>query len=625
MQRRIKELFSLIALAASTLVVLATGSTAMAQSSHDMGMHGMRMQASKTPAKVVDIVRDPTDVPPPINRRAPAIVQVTLTAKEVVGTLDPSSETKYRYWTFNGKVPGPMIRVRQGDTVQVTLQNDPTSHMAHSVDFHAALGPGGGAAFSEAMPGQSKTFSFQATTPGLFVYHCGTPMIAEHIANGMYGMILVEPHEGLPPVAHEYYVMQGELYTSKAKGTAGMQTFSGTKLIQEDPEYFVFNGAVDALTSEHPLKANTGETVRMFFGDAGPNHSSSLHVVGEIFTKDYVAGALSSVPLIGVQTATVSPGSAAILELKATTAGNFNFMDHAMSRMAKGLMGTIEIAGLQNLALMHAGPADNSQPPATMAMGLTPVDQEEATMSKGPVLRGSAADDESHASTENNGSASANTKLPSIISVLSQSSPKEVVGCLDYQADGVTVKAWPTQAVYRLQARPLLFAEHANQLVHLTGYVGSVVPSQPSTAASPSFVVDTVDQLAPNCNKSVTPALLRKISADESDSRGPATSAHPAAVVGMTEMTFKKTKITIKAGEAVMWKNTSQTIHNVTDDPAKAMSAADVQRPVGVKPFGSSLLQPGQSYTHVFTEPGVYRYVCALHEGNGMKGEVIVK
>jgi nitrite reductase (NO-forming) len=134
--------------------------------------------------------------------------------------LDASSGTDYRYWTFNGKVPGPMIRVRQGDTVEVTLHNDPTNHMAHSVDFHAALGPGGGAAFSESVPEQSKTFSFQATTPGLFVYHCGTPMVAEHIANGMYGLILVEPAEGLSHVDHEYYVMQGEIYTSKPKGTA---------------------------------------------------------------------------------------------------------------------------------------------------------------------------------------------------------------------------------------------------------------------------------------------------------------------------------------------------------------------------------------------------------------------
>ena len=213
---------------------------------------------------------------------------------EVVGQLDPASGTTYRYWTFAGKVPGPMIRVRQGDTVEVTLRNDAGSHMVHSVDFHAALGRGGGAAFSQAIPGQSKSFTFQATTLGLFVYHCGTPMIAEHSANGTYGLILVEPAGGLPHVDHEFYVVQGEIYTTQPKGKAGLQQFSDANLTQESPEYFVFNGAVDALTKKHPMRASVGETVRVFFGDAGPNDTSSLHVVGEIFTRDFELGSLTS-------------------------------------------------------------------------------------------------------------------------------------------------------------------------------------------------------------------------------------------------------------------------------------------------------------------------------------------
>jgi nitrite reductase (NO-forming) len=621
MQKIVNKLVDLVVLiSAAFMMILAGGTLAAAQSSGKMAMDGMQTHSGRVLSKTVDIVRDPSDLPAPIQRRAPAIVRVTLTAKEVVGLLDPASGTKYRFWTFNGQVPGPMIRVRQGDTVQVTLENEPTSHMAHSVDFHAALGPGGGATFSEAIPGQSKTFSFQATTPGLFVYHCGTPMIAEHIANGMYGMILVEPPSGLLHVDHEYYVMQGEVYTSKPKGLAGMQMFSGTKLIQEDPEYFVFNGAVDALAGEHALKANTGETVRIFFGDAGPNRPSSLHVVGEMFTKAYVAGALSSAPLTGVQTAAVSPGSAAVLELKTTTAGKFNFMDHAMSRMAKGLMGTIEVAGPVDLALMHAGIANTGSGEAVIN-GMTAQDLDAAAMAKGLAVHESAAGNESHGTS----STRTASKPASIVSALLQKSPEEVVGCLDYQAEAVTLTAWPTEIAYRLQARPLLFAQHAHQLVHLTGYVGSVMPSQPSTADSPSFVVDTVDQLAPDCNERITPALLHKISADNNESSGSAATAKIAASIGMTEMTFAKPKITIKAGEAVTWKNTSQTVHDVVDDPMKAMTASDVQRPDGVKAFASGLLQPGQSYTRVFSEPGVYRYVCTLHEGSGMKGEVIVK
>src|SRR5512146_2225525 len=314
---------------------------------------------AKIPAKITDIVRDPSDVPPSVGNRQPGVVRVTLTAEEVVGTLDPSAGTTYRYWTFNGKVPGPMIRVREGDTVEVTLRNAADSHMAHSVDFHAALGPGGGAAFTQAIPGQEKTFTFQATTPGLFVYHCGTPMIAEHIANGMYGLILVEPEGGLAKVDHEYYVMQGEIYTTAAKGKAGMQLFSDVTLLAESPEYFVFNGAVDALIKAHPMQAKVGETVRIFFGDAGPNDASSLHIVGEIFTRDYLLGSLTSPTLTNVQTASIPPGAAAILEFKASTPGQFAMMDHAMARMAKGLMATFEITGAENATLMHAGPVSN--------------------------------------------------------------------------------------------------------------------------------------------------------------------------------------------------------------------------------------------------------------------------
>lgn len=268
-------------------------------------------------SKAADIARDPSDLPPPVGDRPPGVVHVTLTAIEVTGVLDPSSGTTYRYWTFNGKVPGPFIRVRQGDTVVLTLNNDKNDTMVHSIDLHAVLGPGGGAVLTQVPPGQSKTFSFTATTPGLFVYHCGTPMVAQHIANGMYGLILVEPPGGLPHVDHEYYVMQGEIYTTAPKGKSGLQQFSGSNLMQENPEYFVYNGSVGALSSQFPLQANVGETVRIFLGNAGPNATASEHMIGEIFTKVYLFGSLTSTPLTGVQTVGVPPGDAAILELKA--------------------------------------------------------------------------------------------------------------------------------------------------------------------------------------------------------------------------------------------------------------------------------------------------------------------
>jgi copper-containing nitrite reductase len=586
---------------------------------------------AKIQTKIVDIVRNPADVPPAVGNRKPSVVHVTLTAEEVVGTLDPAAGTTYRYWTFNGKVPGPMIRVREGDTVEVTLRNDAASHMAHSVDFHAALGPGGGAAFTQAVPGQSKTFTFQATTPGLFVYHCGTPMIAEHIANGMYGLILVEPEGELAPVDHEYYVMQGEIYTTAAKGKAGLQQFSDAKLMEENPEYFVFNGAVDALTKPHAMQAKVGDTVRIFFGDAGPNDASSLHVVGEIFTRDYILGSLTSPPLNGVQTASVPPGAAAVLEFKATIPGQFNMMDHAMARMGKGLMATFEITGAENATLMHAGPAPDSG--SLRLSGMTQADTS-ATLVQ-PRSDSSVAANGNEATTNEPASdmdmdmhdAMVHVDKPAQLtrashtpepeSVRGEQAPKELNGCLTLSNDGkVMLHLLQSSKVYRMEARPLLFSQNANRLVHVTGYFGSVVEAEDPHV--PSFVVGTLDELAPNCSVKLSAAQIRKTLAK-------LTAPVAQGTVGMTDMGFVPAAITVNAGDKVVWRNSSPVIHNVVDDASKALSVVDVKLPSGARPFDSGMLQPGQSYSRVFTDPGVYRYVCTLHEGSGMKGVVIVK
>ncbi|MDP1603429.1 MAG: multicopper oxidase domain-containing protein, partial [Legionella sp.] len=250
------------------------------------------VSAGPADANAVDIVRDPSDIPAPIGNRAPEKVIVELETVEVVGNL--ADGTTFKYWTFNGTVPGPFLRVRVGDTVEVHLKNLPDSMMAHSVDFHAVTGPGGGAVVTQTMPGGETMFTFKAINPGLYVYHCATPMVAHHIANGMYGLILVEPEGGLPPVDREFYVMQGELYTAQPFGTSGMLTDDIDKLLNENPEYFVFNGASMGLTSEeHMLRANVGETVRIFFGVGGPNFTSSFHVIGEIFDRVYDQASLT--------------------------------------------------------------------------------------------------------------------------------------------------------------------------------------------------------------------------------------------------------------------------------------------------------------------------------------------
>jgi nitrite reductase (NO-forming) len=293
-----------------------------------------------------DISREPTDLPPPIGKRDPKTVRLDLFTVEQEGRL--AEATTFGYWTFNGKVPGPFVRVRVGDTVDVHLKNSADSNMIHSVDFHAATGPGGGAAALQVDPGDEKSMTFKVLVPGLYVYHCATPMVAEHIANGMYGLILVEPEAGLSPVDHEFYVMQGEIYTEAAFGQHGSQEFSVEKLLNERPEYFVFNGSVGAISKLHPLHAKVGETVRLFFGVGGPNFTSSFHVIGEIFDKVYNLGGLTNPPLDGIQTVTVAPGGAVITEFKLHVPGNYTIVDHALARVERGLAGLLIVEGVPN-------------------------------------------------------------------------------------------------------------------------------------------------------------------------------------------------------------------------------------------------------------------------------------
>jgi nitrite reductase (NO-forming) len=301
-------------------------------------------QVAPADPKAVDIVRDPTDLPGPIGNRPPEHVRVDLEALEVSGKL--ADGATYEYWTFNGKVPGPFIRVRVDDTVEVHLKNSASSTMSHSVDFHAVTGPGGGSAVTQTEPGHESVFTFKALNPGLFVYHCATPMVADHISNGMYGLILVEPEGGLPKVDREFYVMQGEIYTTQPYGTKGALTHDTTKVLNETPDYFVFNGAVNALASDaHELKANVGETVRIFFGVGGPNFISSFHVIGEIFDRIYDQGSLTSPPLTQVQTTTVPPGGATVVEFKLHVPGRYVLVDHALARMQRGLMGYLVVSG----------------------------------------------------------------------------------------------------------------------------------------------------------------------------------------------------------------------------------------------------------------------------------------
>ena len=324
--------------------------------------------AAETPSSelpVVDaIMTHAPEVPPAIDRDHPAKVRVKMETVEKTMTMEDGVE--YHYWTFNGDVPGQMIRVREGDTVEVEFSNNPSSTVPHNVDFHAATGQGGGAEASFTAPGHTSTFSFKALQAGLYIYHCAVAPVGMHIANGMYGLILVEPKEGLPKVDKEFYIVQGDFYTKGKKGAQGLQPFDMDKAIAEQPEYVVFNGHVGSIAGDNALKAKAGETVRMYVGNGGPNLVSSFHVIGEIFDKVYVEGG----KLINenVQSTVIPAGGAAMIEFKVDIPGSYTIVDHSIFRaFNKGALGQLKVEGNENPEIMTKKLSDTAYQPAGAA------------------------------------------------------------------------------------------------------------------------------------------------------------------------------------------------------------------------------------------------------------------
>lgn len=285
------------------------------------------------------------NVPAPIRRRSAKEISVELDSSIRDIALKPG--VFYHAWTFNRNVPGPFIRARKGDTLKIAITNSDTTGMPHNVDFHAVLGPGGGSAVTTVTPGQRRVAEFKLLFPGLFVYHCAAPPVTDHIANGMYGLILVEPSGGLPPVDHEFYVLQSEFYTTSAVPAEGSQyvEYSHAAGLREDPEFIVFNGGFGSLLGERALQSETGQSVRIFFGNAGPNKISSFHVIGEIFDRVYREGDLVSPPARFVQTTLVPAGGATVVEFRTLVPGAYTLVDHAIFRTEKGAVGILNVLG----------------------------------------------------------------------------------------------------------------------------------------------------------------------------------------------------------------------------------------------------------------------------------------
>ena len=333
-----------------------------------MGVWSLAIGAGKTAAKssgdlgppqgepIHAILTSPPAVPPPIHRTHPAKVIVELEVREVEKEI--SEGVSYTFWTFGGTTPGSFIRVRQGDTVEFHLRNHPDSKMPHNIDLHGVTGPGGGAASSFTAPGHESQFTFKALNEGIYVYHCATAPVGMHVANGMYGLILVEPPQGMPKVDREYYVMQGDFYTAGKYRQKGLQPFDMEKAIDEKPTYVLFNGAEGALTGDKALTAKVGEKVRLYVGNGGPNLVSSFHVIGAIFDRVRYEGGVHEQE--NVQTTLIPAGGAAIVEFHVKVPGSYVLVDHSILRaFNKGALALLKAEGPANKAIYSGKEVDS--------------------------------------------------------------------------------------------------------------------------------------------------------------------------------------------------------------------------------------------------------------------------
>lgn len=293
--------------------------------------------------RVADIGADPNTVPALTSPEHDGVVHINLTVKEVISEIAPG--IYYNYWTFNEQVPGPMLHVKEGDTIELSLTNDISSLHHHNIDLHSVTGPGGGASLTDVNPGETKTFRWKALNPGLYVYHCAMPNVSTHNSHGQYGLILVEPKAGLAKVDKEFYIMQGELYTEGQLGKKGLMAFDSEALLNGQPNYVTFNGKIEGAPRMH---AKVGDKIRIYVGNGGVNLISSFHIIGEILDTVYPEANLDGAIEHNVQTTAVLPGGASIVEFTVDVPGKYLLVDHALARMNKGAWAVLEVTGDPN-------------------------------------------------------------------------------------------------------------------------------------------------------------------------------------------------------------------------------------------------------------------------------------
>lgn len=367
----------MLALLLSSFLVVGCSSTPETTSQSTMKKDQkkqVKTDREKTPAKepdVKEISRHPSELPEttrytlfkngkyqkPADGNDPITKEVHFNIQEV--TAEVVDGTTREFWTFNGKIPGPMIRAKVGDKIDFYLHNPPSNTFPHNVDFHAVTGPGGGSVALDAIAGDTSHLRAKVLQPGIYIYHCAFPPIPNHIEHGMYGLIVVEPRKGLPEVDHEYYMVQSEFYTelggdqSAANTTdAGHISTSARQGLLEEPTYVVFNGRPGAVTGKRALgmydePITVGDSARFFVGNIGPNLISSFHVIGEIFDKVYVEGSFDVVNE-NVQSTVIPAGGAVGVEMTFETPGEFIPVDHAIYRVMKGAKGIIHVKGEPN-------------------------------------------------------------------------------------------------------------------------------------------------------------------------------------------------------------------------------------------------------------------------------------